>query len=204
MQTLKDDIRQRILATAHKEFVTHGVRCTSIRTVACKAGIAVGNVYNYFPSKDKLFCEVLRPLITALDQYIQSHNAEWHLSLDVFSAKRFQDEYILTMKKFVMNFRPELRLLLFNAEGTSLAGYKDRIIEYQTKIGTEYLQLMKERYPHLDIDISPFFLHIACSTWMNIFSELVVHDEYDEQEIERVLEQYAAYSMAGWKELMKV
>ena len=43
MQTLKDDIRQRIIATARAEFIAHGVRCTSIRTVARKSGVAVGN-----------------------------------------------------------------------------------------------------------------------------------------------------------------
>ncbi len=37
----------------------------------------------------------------------------------------------------------------------------------------------KERYPHIDIDISPFFLHITSSTWMNIFSELVELNEYN-------------------------
>ena len=36
MQILKDDIRQRILATAREEFIAHGVRSTSIRTVARK------------------------------------------------------------------------------------------------------------------------------------------------------------------------
>ena len=48
MQILKDTTRQRILAIAHKEFINNGVRNTSIRTIASKAGIAVGNVYNYF------------------------------------------------------------------------------------------------------------------------------------------------------------
>lgn len=204
MQTLKDDIRQRILLVAREEFITHGVRCASIRTIAHKSGVAVGNVYNYFSSKDELFREVLRPLIKVLNGYILSHNEERHLSIEVFSVKKFQEEYIMAMRTLVKKFRPELRLLLFNAENTSLAGYKDKIIEHQTETGTEYLRLMKERYPHIDIDISPFFLHIAGSTWMNIFAELVEHDEYDEQEIERALEQYAAYSMAGWKELMKV
>lgn len=203
MQTLKDDIRQRILAAAREEFITRGVRCTSIRMVARKAGIAVGNVYNYFGSKDELFCEVLRPLINTLNRHILSHNEERHLSIDVFSVRRFQDEYIAAMKTLVKDFRPELRLLLFNAEATSLSGYKDRIIEHQTRIGMEYLRLMKERYPHINIDISPFFLHIASSTWMSLFSELVEHEDYEDWEIEHALRQYAAYSTAGWKELMK-
>lgn len=204
MQTLKDNIRQRILIAAREEFITHGVRRASIRSVAHKAGVATGNVYNYFGSKDELFGEVLRLLIKALDSYILSHNEERHLSIEVFRVKTFQEEYIMTMKTLVKEFRPELRLLLFNAESTSLAGYKDRIIKHQMKIGVEYLRLMKERYPHLDIEVSPFFLHIVSSTWMNIFAELVEHDEFGEQEVERALQQYAAYSMAGWKELMKV
>ena len=48
-----------------------------------------------------------------------------------------------------------------------------------------------------------FFLHIVSSMWVNIFCELVEHEDYDESEVNRALEQYAAYSMAGWRELMK-
>ena len=90
MQTLKDDIRQRIIATARAEFIAHGVRCTSIRTVARKSGVAVGNLYNYFKSKDELFCEVLRPLTKALNKHILSHNDEKFLSIDVFNMRQRQ------------------------------------------------------------------------------------------------------------------
>nr|WP_314754784.1 TetR/AcrR family transcriptional regulator [uncultured Prevotella sp.] len=203
MQILKDNIRQRILVVARQEFITHGVRNTSIRSVARKTGIATGNIYNYFKSKDELFRAVLKPLIDTIERYILSHNEERHLNIDVFNVNEFQDEHIQTMKMLVKNFRPELRLLLFNAEGTSLAGYADRITDHQTHIGKEYLRLMKERYPHINIDISPFFLHIASSTWVNIFCELVQHEDYEEHEVERALEQYAAYSTAGWKTLIK-
>ena len=203
MQKLKDDIRLRIVAVAREEFIAHGARSTSIRTVARRAGIAAGNVYNYFRSKDELFCEVLRPLLNELNRYILSHNEERHLCIEVFDALDFQNEYIGAMKRMVRLYRPELRLLLFNAEGTSLAGYKERIAEHQLKAGTEYLRLMKARYPHINIDISPFFLHIASSMWVNIFCELVEHEDYDEDEVNSALRQYTAYSMAGWKELMR-
>lgn len=203
MQILKDTTRQRILAIAHKEFINNGVRNTSIRTIASKAGIAVGNVYNYFESKDKLFCEVMQPLINAVDAHILSHNKEQHLSIDIFHMQDFQDSYIIKMKTLIKKFRPELKLLLFNANETSLAGYKERLISHQMKIGLEYMQLMKERYPHINTNISPFFLHIACSTWMTLFTELVEHEEYSEKEIDYALEQYAIYSIAGWEKLMK-
>jgi len=203
MQTLKTDIKQRILQVAHREFIKNGVQRTCIRNVARKAGVTVGNLYHYFDSKDTLFCAVLQPLLTALDRYILSHNDEEFLSLDVFDLRQQQINHIMAMLTLVKQFRPELRLLLFNAEGTSLEGYKNKIIDHQMKVGMEYLRLMKERYPHINIDISPFFPHIPCSTWTTLFSELVEHEEYDDREIAHALRQYAIYSTAGWKALMK-
>ena len=181
MQTLKTDIRQRILSAAHREFIKNGVRQTSIRALAIQAGVAVGNVYHYF----------------------RTHNDEEFLSLDVFDLRQQQINHIMAMLTLVKQFRPELRLLLFNAEGTSLANYKDKIIDHQMQVGVEYLRLMKERYPHLDINMSPFFLHLTCSAWLTLFCELVEHEEYSEEEIRLALQQYVTYGMAGWKELMK-
>ena len=48
MQTLKTDIKQRILQVAHREFIKNGVQRTCIRNVARKAGVTVGNLYHYF------------------------------------------------------------------------------------------------------------------------------------------------------------
>ena len=203
MQTLKDDIRQRIIATARAEFIEHGVRCTSIRTVARKSGVAVGNLYNYFSSKDELFCEVLRPLTKALNKHILSHNDEKFLSIDVFNMRQHQIDYIFAMLAIIKDFRPELRLLLFNSEGTSLQGYKDKMVDRQMQVGIEYIRLMKERYPHLNSNISPLLIHITCSTWITVFCEIVEHEEYSDEDIKVALEQYMDFSMAGWKALMK-
>ena len=203
MQTLKDDIRQRIIATARAVFIAHGVRCTSIRTVARKSGVAVGNLYNYFSSKDELFCEVLRPLTKALNKHILSHNDEKFLSIDVFNMRQRQIDYIFAMLAIIKDFRPELRLLLFNSEGTSLQGYKDKMVDRQMKVGMEYLRLMKERYPHLNANISPFLVHINCSTWITVFCEIVEHEDYSDEDIKVALEQYMDFSMAGWKALLK-
>ena len=203
MQTLKTDIKQRILQVAHREFIKNGVQRTCIRNVARKAGVTVGNLYHYFDSKDTLFCAVLQPLLTALDRYILSHNDEEFLSINVFDLRQQQVNHITTMLTLVKQFRPELRLLLFNAKGTSLEGYKNKIIDHQMKAGMEYLRLMKERYPHINTDISPFLTHLTCSTWMTLFCVLVEHEDYSEEKIKLALEQYVTFGMAGWKELMK-
>ena len=203
MQTLKTDIKQRILQVAHREFINKGVQRTCIRNVAHEAGVTVGNLYHYFDSKDTLFRAVLQPLLTALDRYILSHNNEEFLSLEVFDLQQHQINHVMPMLTLVKQFRPELRLLLFKAEGTSLQGYKNKIIDHQMQVGVEYLRLMKERYPHINIDISPFLIHLTSSAWTTLFCELVEHEEYSEEEVKQALMQYVSFGTAGWKELMK-
>ncbi len=46
--------RQLILDTALRMFKEHGYAATSMRAVAREAGVAVGNAYYYFPSKEHL------------------------------------------------------------------------------------------------------------------------------------------------------
>lgn len=89
MQTLKENVLQRILLTARKEFISQGVKDTSIRTIASKANVSVGNIYKYFKSKDELFCAVLQPLLTKLNRHMHSHNDERFLNLEVFTTLVF-------------------------------------------------------------------------------------------------------------------
>ena len=50
--------RQLIIQTALACFVTKGFHQTSIRDIATKADISLGNLYNYFNSKESLILEI--------------------------------------------------------------------------------------------------------------------------------------------------
>lgn len=50
--------RQRILDGAHRAFQAGGYRATSVPEIAAAAGVSVGLIYRYFPSKDELFLAV--------------------------------------------------------------------------------------------------------------------------------------------------
>lgn len=203
MQILKDDVRQRILSIARSEFIEHGVKNSSMRNIAQKADVATGNIYKYFRSKDEIFCTILQPLINLLERYIHSHNDELFLNVNVFRVMDLSYQNLKEMIVIIRRFRPELRLLLFDSDGTSFKGYIEHIIEERTQMGTEYMRLMKERYPHINTDISPFVIHFAASVWVKVFCELVQHDELPEEEVERAVNEYARFCMAGWKELMQ-
>jgi AcrR family transcriptional regulator len=52
------EVRARILAGADRAFRARGFRPTSIPAIAAEAGVSVGLIYRYFPSKEELFLSV--------------------------------------------------------------------------------------------------------------------------------------------------
>jgi len=53
------DCRTRLLEAATSVFLEEGYRA-SVERIAARAGVAKQTLYNYFPRKDDLFCEVIR------------------------------------------------------------------------------------------------------------------------------------------------
>ena len=52
------EVRQRILDGADRAFRASGFRGASIPRIAAEAGVSVGLIYRYFPSKEELFLSV--------------------------------------------------------------------------------------------------------------------------------------------------
>lgn len=52
--------REKLLAAAADEFARAGLDAANINRISLAAGFAKGTVYNYFPSKQALFAEVIR------------------------------------------------------------------------------------------------------------------------------------------------
>lgn len=203
MQTLKTDIRHTILHAARREFLTHGFKNASMRNISKNAEVTLSNIYNYFKNKDEIFCYVLKPLLNAFNEMLENHNTEDYITLDVFTMKSYQREMIEGFMKIFRNYRAELKMLFFQAGGSSLENFRDEFTDRQTLTGLEYMQLMKQKFPHVNSDVSPFFIHIISSWWLTAFSEIVSHDELTEAEIEQFVSEYAAFGTAGWKEVMK-
>ena len=204
MQVKKDDVQGRIVSVAHEEFVRNGVKRTSMRTIAKLSGVSLGNIYKYFDSKDKLLCAVLAPLLKALDAYLLFHNNSEHLVIDDLSVEQMQTQMMNRLLDLIGRFRTELKLLFCNAEGTSLEGYRERLTAQQAQLGMEYLQMLKQKYPWLHVEVSPFFMQIVCSMWSNVLFEIVRHEGLTEADITKFFAEYFEFSTAGWRKLMKV
>lgn len=203
MQIQKDEIRKRILETARKEILEKGFKDTSMRNIARETGVGLSNIYNYFKNKDEIFNEVLAPVLNALNKIMDEHNNERHLSIEIFTSQEYLKEHTLIFVDLIIRFRDELNILLFKSHGSTLESFKEDYIEKHTKSGLEYLRLMKEKYPEVNIDISDFFIHTMSSWWISTISELVMHD-LTRNELERFITEYMEYATAGWKKIMNV
>jgi AcrR family transcriptional regulator len=51
-------MRERILEGGRRAFIGGGYRGTTVPTIAAEAGVSVGLIYRYFPSKEELFLEL--------------------------------------------------------------------------------------------------------------------------------------------------
>lgn len=57
--TAREQVRERLLASAAAQFAEHGLEGASIDRISLEADCAKGTVYNYFSSKEELFGQVL-------------------------------------------------------------------------------------------------------------------------------------------------
>lgn len=202
MQIKKENTHKVILRIAKDEFFNKGFKDASMRAIAQKAEVGLSNIYNYFRNKDEILREVLSPLIEAFENIMVEHNMPKNISLEIFDSEEYCKEHTNLFVDLTVEFRLELRLLLFHCQGSSLENFIEEFINRNTSVGMEYLEKMKEKYPHVNTNISYFFIHTISSWWVTIMGEIVTHD-LTHNEIEQFISEYVRYGTAGWKKLVE-
>ena len=59
MQVLKEEVRQRIIKSARREFKKCGFEKASMRSIASSANMTVGNLYRYYKNKEDLYGAII-------------------------------------------------------------------------------------------------------------------------------------------------
>jgi AcrR family transcriptional regulator len=71
-QFLKEESRERIVDSARNEFLQHGYRNSSMRRIALRSNMTVGNLYRYFKNKEELIRAAVFPAYRELSELIRS------------------------------------------------------------------------------------------------------------------------------------
>lgn len=204
MQVAKAGTRKVLIKTARESFLEKGFNAVSMREISEKSGVGLSNIYNYFRNKDDLLATVLQPFIKAFDKMMEEHNSEENTTVEIFTSEEFQRESIRNFVSLIVKFRKEIKLLFFSSAGSSFENYRDRLIDRNTQTGLQYVELMRGRYPNINTEISPFFIHTTCTWWVGVLEQIAQHDELTDAEIEQFIGEYVRFGTAGWKALMRV
>lgn len=69
--------RREIIEDAARElFIKQGFHATSMRDIAKGAGVSLGNLYNYYETKDSIFESIINGYLTVIDEKLRSIFAE--------------------------------------------------------------------------------------------------------------------------------
>lgn len=128
MQYLKDDLRQKILASAVEQFGEKGFQAATMRDIAFDAGISSGNIYRYFENKEDLFdCAVgptyrlTREIELKLEQQIMNGGITNRNLQKIMTGIADQAFDIF------LNHTTEMLILFERSEGTKFADAKDHL-----------------------------------------------------------------------------
>lgn len=97
-QILKEEFRQAIIDSAKQEFLEKGYEDASMRNIAKNAGMTVGNLYRYFPSKDDIQKSIVSETMEEIDDLLRHLTAN-SVSMEarVFSIKANVDDLHVLM-----------------------------------------------------------------------------------------------------------
>src|SRR5436305_14245593 len=84
-----DRKKGRIEDAAKKLFIKQGFHATSMRNIAARAGTSLGNVYNYYRTKEEILGSIIAKYQTTIDGRLRSIFEEIEEPLEPESLVRF-------------------------------------------------------------------------------------------------------------------
>jgi AcrR family transcriptional regulator len=136
MQYQKDEVRNRIIEEALKEFDEKGYEGASIRSIAKKSNTSVGNIYKYFKSKEDLHENLIGSIYDRFVDYIKQFDK---VELDEKAEVIFYQLVDEIMEIFNKN-SVEISILLNQSKGSKYENCKSIFVDFVTRIVTEKMQ----------------------------------------------------------------
>lgn len=134
MQVQKEEMKEDILAAAQYEFLKRGYKSASLRTIAKKANTTIGNLYNYFDSKEAILDEIIGDIPQQIQHVFENHAA---LDPELFDLElntieklcQVIDTYMPSLFCFDLLLRNEVIILLEGCENTRYEGFREQVYQ---------------------------------------------------------------------------
>jgi Transcriptional regulator len=101
--------KRSVIATAAKDlFIKQGFHATSMRDIARSAGVSLGNLYNYFETKDAIFESIINDYLTVIDEKLKKSLEAIEEPLEPTSLRRLGE-----MAGEIVNEHSDFWLLMY-------------------------------------------------------------------------------------------
>ena len=128
-QVLKAEVRERILGAALAQFAKSGYAAATMSDIARGAGMAVANLYRYYPSKEELFeAAVPRPVVARFDELLE-RSVHAHATLMGLSRAGEDTSAAAELLEFWIEQRLVVVVLLDRAQGSAHEAFARRFVE---------------------------------------------------------------------------
>lgn len=142
MQYKKDELRAVILDEAEKEFLSKGYNSASLRQIAKGAGTTIGNIYNYFESKEMLFHELVKGEYDAFIYLINNHS-NMEIPPDeirIGDINWMRGVLNIYLQKLLPVFSKRFLIMVDMSRGTRYENTKDEFIDFMMQHFSEHME----------------------------------------------------------------
>jgi AcrR family transcriptional regulator len=192
-QVQKPEVRERILAAARTAFASRGVSATPMSHIAAAAGVAVANLYRYYPGKEQLYAAVVPEALVRRFDRLLAGSVRAHAQLASRNGPldlRAGAELL----QFWIDHRLEVVILLGRAQGTVHADFGQRFSERLVS-----LSLAEIRAAHPGVVIPREARLVLAQAFDNTRRMIatILESHTDEAAIRRAVAAFRAYQMGG-------
>ncbi|MBQ5337030.1 MAG: TetR/AcrR family transcriptional regulator [Oscillospiraceae bacterium] len=172
-----NESREKLIASAKKEFLEKGFEKASLRSISSAAGLTTGAVYFFFRDKNGLFGAVVDEPVQKIMGVIKEHfAADMEVSPEDFThSSGDHDDFADALISALYSDRDAVLILLEKASGSVYENIVDKFIgmmeQYNAKLAENYLVMFPDKR------VDEYMLHWLSHVQINAFVHLVTHEE---------------------------
>lgn len=180
MQYKKDELKAVILCEAEREFLDKGYMNASLRQIAKRSGTTIGNLYNYYVSKEALFDELVKSEYDSFIYLLKGHSST-DISFDsidlndITMSEKILDEFIGSLMPV---FSKRFLILIDQSGGTKYENTKDEFIEFMHRHFLEHTEVSKTK-------VSPEFSKLVAA--QIIYGLIYIIRNYEDEKVKQKL-----------------
>ncbi|MBQ5989829.1 MAG: TetR/AcrR family transcriptional regulator [Oscillospiraceae bacterium] len=176
-----NESREKLIASAKKEFLEKGFEKASLRAISSAAGLTTGAVYFFFKDKNGLFGAVVEEPVQKIMTVIKEHfTADMEVAPEDFRhTSGDHDDFAEGLISALYSDRDAMLILLEKSSGSVYENIVDKFIEmmeqYNAKLAMNYSAIFPDK------QVDEYMLHWLSHVQINAFVHLITHEENPEK-----------------------